>query len=63
MPFVSKAQQRYFMANRTKLESQGVNVSEWERATKGKSLPERKGKTKAQVAKAKLKRGMIGKKR
>jgi hypothetical protein len=41
MPFVSKAQQRYFEANRGKLERQGVNVGEWEQASKGKELPER----------------------
>ena len=40
-PFVSKAQQRYFEANRAKLERQGVNVGEWEQASKGKELPER----------------------
>ena len=41
MPFVSKAQQGYFEANRAKLEKQGVNVGEWEAASKGKELPER----------------------
>jgi hypothetical protein len=61
--FKSKAQQRYFEANRAKLESQGVNVSEWEKSSKGKSLPERIGKTKEQKAKSKLSRGMSGKKR
>lgn len=38
MPFVSEAQRRYFMANRKKLERQGVNVDEWQRASK-KVLP------------------------
>ena len=41
MPFVSKAQQGFFEANRDKLERQGVNVGEWESASKGKALPER----------------------
>jgi hypothetical protein len=41
MPFVSKAQQGYFNANRGKLEKQGVNVDEWNRASKGKKLPAR----------------------
>jgi hypothetical protein len=41
MPFVSKAQRGYFEANRGKLERQGVNVGEWEAASKGKELPER----------------------
>jgi hypothetical protein len=43
MPFASKAQQRYFNANRSSLEKQGVNVDEWNQASKGKTLPERKG--------------------
>ena len=42
MPYVSEAQRRYFHANRQKLEAQGVNVAEYDAATKGKALPERK---------------------
>jgi hypothetical protein len=42
MPYVSKKQEAYFNANRSKLEKQGVNVDEWNAASKGKSLPERK---------------------
>lgn len=41
MPYVSTAQERYFNANRAKLESQGVNVDEWNEASKGKKLPAR----------------------
>ena len=41
MPFVSKAQERYFNANREKLEKQGVDVDEWNQASKGEKLPER----------------------
>ena len=41
MPFRSEAQRRYFEANREKLQRQGVNVSEWEEASKGLTLPER----------------------
>jgi hypothetical protein len=41
MPFKSEAQRRYFEANRRKLEKQGVNVEEWEQASKGMKLPER----------------------
>lgn len=63
MPYVSKAQSRYFHANRSKLEAQGVNVSEWDKSTGNKALPERIGKTKEQKAKAKLIRGMQGKAR
>ena len=41
MPFKSEAQRRYFEANRSKLARQGVNVEEWERASKGMKIPER----------------------
>ena len=41
MPYVSWAQDEYFNANKKKLEAQGVDVDEWNRASKGdKSLPE-----------------------
>jgi len=39
MPYKSKAQERYFNANRGKLEAQGVDVNEWNQASKGKKLP------------------------
>jgi len=41
MPFVSKAQQRYFEANKPELEKKGVDVSEWEQATDYSKLPEK----------------------
>ena len=41
MPYKSKAQEAYFNVNRKKLERQGVNVDEWNRASKGKKLPAR----------------------
>ncbi len=41
MPYKSLAQERYFNANRAKLERQGVNVDEWNSASKGKKLPRR----------------------
>lgn len=41
MPFASKAQARYFNANRGRLEHQGVDVDEWNKATDFSSLPER----------------------
>ena len=47
MPFKSKAQQAYFNANKKKLEKQGVDVGEWNRASKGKKLPARKAAKKA----------------
>lgn len=45
-PYVSEAQRGYFHANKNKLEKQGVNVSEWDAASKGKTLPARKSKKK-----------------
>lgn len=39
MPYKSVAQERYFNANRAKLEKQGVDVAEWNAASKGKKLP------------------------
>ena len=41
MPYKSLKQERFFNANRAKLEKQGVNVDEWNAASKGKKLPER----------------------
>ena len=42
MPYVSRAQEKYFNANRAKMEAQGVNVDEWNTASKGMKLPERR---------------------
>lgn len=39
MPYVSKKQEAYFNANRGKLEAKGVDVGEWNSASKGLSLP------------------------
>lgn len=50
MPFVSQAQAAYFNANKKKLEAQGVDVAEWNAASKGMKLPKRvqgKGKKRA----------------
>jgi hypothetical protein len=41
MPYKSDAQRRFFHANEAKLKRQGVNVKEWDEATKGKRLPEK----------------------
>jgi hypothetical protein len=41
MPFKSDAQRKFFNANRDQLEAQGVNVDEWNKASKGKNLPAR----------------------
>lgn len=42
MPYVSEAQRGYFHAHKAELESQGVDVGEWDRASKGKKLPKKK---------------------
>jgi hypothetical protein len=39
MPYKSRAQEAYFNANRGRLEAQGVDVAEWNQASKGKKLP------------------------
>lgn len=41
MPYVSRAQAGYFHTHKKQLEAQGVNVSEWDAASKGKHLPMR----------------------
>lgn len=41
MPYKSLKQERYFNANRSKLEKEGVDVNEWNQASKGKKLPNR----------------------
>lgn len=41
MPFKSQAQRKFFNANRSKLENQGVDVDEWNASTKGKKLPKK----------------------
>ena len=40
MPYVSQAQERFFNANRDKLEKAGVNVNEWNKSSKGLKLPD-----------------------
>ena len=46
MPFKSDAQRKFFHANKAKLEAQGVDVDEWDRASKGKKLPKKVKKKK-----------------
>lgn len=41
MPYKSKAQAAYFNIHRKQLERQGVDVDEWNAASKGKKLPKR----------------------
>lgn len=56
MPYKSQAQERYFNANRAKLEKQGVNVDEYNKASKGKKLPRRSPKQLHKRVKAGLKK-------
>ena len=44
MPYQSLKQERFFNANKAKLEKQGVNVDEWNQASKGLKLPKTKGR-------------------
>ena len=46
-PYKSKAQQAYFNVNKKELEKQGVDVNEWNQASKGKKLPAKVSKLKA----------------
>lgn len=41
MPYRSKAQAAYFHTHKKQLMRQGVNVSEWDRVSKGLKLPKR----------------------
>ena len=41
MPYKSRAQEAYFNVNRAKMEKQGVDVDEWNQASKGKKLPKK----------------------
>lgn len=41
MPYVSKKQEAYFNANKKELEERGVDVDEFNQASKGLKLPER----------------------
>jgi hypothetical protein len=44
VPFSSNRQRRFMNANKAKMEKQGVDVNEWNDASKGMKLPERAGK-------------------
>ena len=41
MPYKSKAQAANFNIHKKQLDKQGVNVGEWNKASKGKKLPKR----------------------
>lgn len=40
MPYLSEAQEAFFNAHKKKLEREGVDVDEWNRASEGLKLPE-----------------------
>jgi len=44
MPYKSRAQEAYFNIHKAELEKQGVDVSEWNKASKGMKLPKKVGK-------------------
>lgn len=39
MPYKSDKQRKFFHANKEELESQGVDVEEWDEESRGKKLP------------------------
>ena len=45
--YKSQAQEAYFNIHKAELERQGVHVEEWNKASKGKKLPERVTKLQA----------------
>ncbi len=47
MPYKSKAQEAYFNIHKNELEKQGVNVEEWNKASKGMKLPKKVSKLSA----------------
>lgn len=51
MPYKSDKQRKYFNVHRRELEAKGVDVGEWNRASKGKKLPKRVKKLKAKKKK------------
>ncbi len=52
MPYKSQAQQGYFHAHRDELEAQGVDVSEWDAASRGMTLPKKIKTPRSKVAEA-----------
>jgi hypothetical protein len=41
VPYKSEAQRKFFHANSKELAAQGVDIKEWDKASKGKKLPEK----------------------
>lgn len=46
MPYKSLQQMKYFNVHKKELERQGVNVDEWNKASKGMKLPKKAKKIK-----------------
>ena len=57
MPFVSQAQAGYFHTHKAQLEKQGVNVDEWDQATRDMHLPKHAPKSDVTQMKRPLKNG------
>ena len=53
MPYKSQAQAGYFHTHQKELAKQGVSVAEWDKASKGLSLPKRAKKKDGGLIKAK----------
>jgi len=51
MPYSSDAQRKFFNANKAAMMAKGVDVNEWNAASKGMNLPEHKKKVKLKVKK------------
>lgn len=49
MPYKSRAQAAYFNIHKKQLEHEGVNVNEWNTASRGKKLPKKAKKKKHSV--------------
>lgn len=58
MPYVSDAQRKFFNANKAELERKGVDVDEWNSASKGMSLPEHSSKSKMKKKKLGMASGL-----
>ncbi len=54
MPYKSLAQEGYFHTHKAQLEKEGLNVGEWDKATKGKKLPMKTKKSVDKSSKTKL---------
>jgi hypothetical protein len=51
MPFKSEAQRKFMNANKGSMLKKGVDVDDWNQASKGKSLPEHAAKPGSMVSK------------